>query len=307
MVKIVAKALCKNSACICKAIDRYLAKSDEDLAETLAKEGFAEAEKTVQIVNDIEEGIAGALKKQTKKLVRALNSSEEWEDVREKVDNLDDGIAETVESMTAEMFQEQIPEYANIYIKDTDSELVVSTIRTSTSKWISSWSARLGELMHVETHKQMTDVIDSAISNGKSISELAKQIQAGEWRTEYYQAKRVAMTEVLRAHSVAAQEAYIQSPAVTGKMWNHAGGSLKPRQNHVDMNGIIVPKGEPFTLIGADGVTYRPMMPRDSNLPAGEAVSCQCMMQPIVSEEVLGMSYEERKAMQDAVLAEDDS
>lgn len=307
MVKIVAKALCKNSACICKAIDNYLAKSDEDLAETLAKEGFAEAEKTVQIINEIEEGIGGALKKQTKKLVHVLNSSEDWEDAREKVDNLDDCIAETVESMTAEMFQEQIPEYANIYIKDTDSELVVSTIRTSTSKWISSWSARLGELMYVETHKQMTDVIDSAISNGKSISELAKQIQAGEWRTEYYQAKRVAMTEVLRAHSVAAQEAYMQSPAVMGKMWNHAGGSLKPRQNHVDMNGIIVPKGEPFTLIGADGVTYRPMMPRDSNLPAGEAVNCQCMMQPIVSEEVLGMSYEERKAMQDAVLAEDDS
>ena len=160
--------------------------------------------------------------------------------------------------------------------------------------------------MRVDTHKQMSEVIESAIANGKSIAELAKQIQEGGWRTEYYQAKRVAMTEVLRAHSVAQQEAYMQSPSVTEKMWNHAGGSLNPRQNHVNMNGIKVPKGEPFNLIGADGSIYLPMMPRDSNLPAVESINCQCIMQPIVSEDILGLSYEERKAMQEEILACDD-
>lgn len=66
------------------------------------------------------------------------------------------------------------------------------------------------------------------------------------------------------------------------------------------------PKGQPFTLIGADGNTYYPMTPRDVCLPPRESVNCHCLLQPVVSEEVLGLSLEERQALQAQAIAEDD-
>lgn len=67
----------------------------------------------------------------------------------------------------------------------------------------------------------------------------------GGWRTEYYQAKRVAVTEVLRAHSVAKEEAIQQSPVVDMKEWRHTGvHKIKPRPNHVAMDGQVVPKDQ---------------------------------------------------------------
>lgn len=73
-----------------------------------------------------------------------------------------------------------------------------------------------------------------------------------------------------------------------------------------DMDGVRVPKGQPFTLIGADGNTYYPMTPRDVCLPPRESVNCHCLLQPVVSEEVLGLSLEERQALQAQAIAEDD-
>ena len=71
----------------------------------------------------------------------------------------------------------------------------------------------------------------------------------GGWRTEYYQAKRVAVTEVLRAHSVAKEEAIQQSPVVDMKEWRHTGvHKIKPRPNHVAMDGQVVPKDQPCLL-----------------------------------------------------------
>ena len=74
----------------------------------------------------------------------------------------------------------------------------------------------------------------------------------------------------------------------------------------MDMDGVRVPKGQPFTLIGADGNTYYPMTPRDVCLPPRESVNCHCLLQPVVSEEVLGLSLEERQALQAQAIAEDD-
>lgn len=81
---------------------------------------------------------------------------------------------------------------------------------------------------------------------------------------------------------------------------------MEPRQNHVEMNGAKVPKKEPFELIGVDGITYYPMYPRDTILPAGESVNCHCINQPVISEQILGLSLDERKLLQAKAIAEDD-
>lgn len=68
----------------------------------------------------------------------------------------------------------------------------------------------------------------------------------------------------------------------------------------------MVDKDKPFKLIGADGVTYYPMFPMDPILPAGEAINCKCISQPIVDEDILGMSLEERQKLQQEIIDDDD-
>lgn len=91
----------------------------------------------------------------------------------------------------------------------------------------------------------------------------------------------------------------MQSPAVAEKMWRHTGSYRnEPRKNHVDMDGQRVRVDEPFELKGIKGGTYYPMYPRDSSLPPEESINCHCIAQPVVSEEILGLSLEERQRLQ---------
>ena len=99
----------------------------------------------------------------------------------------------------------------------------------------------------------------------------------------------------------------MQSPVVSEKMWKHTGEYRnEPRQNHVDMDGQRVPVNEPFELIGADGSIYNPMFPGDTILPPEERINCHCIEQPIVSEEILGLSLEERQRLQQQAIDEMD-
>lgn len=143
---------------------------------------------------------------------------------------------------------------------------------------------------------------------GKGIAEFTQALIDGGIRSERYRARATALTETLRAHSVAQQEALIQNPAVESKEWVHTGAYRNtPRENHVAMNGVIVPKDEPFVLEGADGVTYYPMYPRDPSLPPGESVNCHCIHRGVVNDDILGLPLEERKRLQqEAIDAMDD-
>jgi len=125
-------------------------------------------------------------------------------------------------------------------------------------------------------------------------------------RDDYYNARHVSITEILRAHSVAQQEAIIQNPAVEYKEWVHAGVfQTKPRQNHIAMNGVTARKDEPFQLFGADGSLYNPMYPRDSNLPPSEFMNCHCNHRGAVNENVLGLPLEERQRIQEEAINAD--
>ena len=185
--------------------------------------------------------------------------------------------------------------------------MVVDTIRQRTSDWISNWSVRLGELTKISTYESLAVFIENSISSGESIDKLTQHILDGHWRHERYQARRIALTEVLRAHSVAREEAIQQSPATETKEWVHTGShKIKPRANHVAMNGQIVLKHKPFVMVGRDGNTYYPKAPLDPLLPAGEVINCHCTHRGIVNEDILGMSLEERRALQQQIIEEDD-
>lgn len=310
----IADALIADADGLCDAIDLYLAKAADDLKNTLDDEGFAKPEHTVLAANSLERQIADALNAQTEGIIETLNQAEEdradSDELKKRVVALlvSDYIASDIEQTTLDMYEVETPQFANVYMEESDGELVVDTLRKRTSSWLQSWSKQLGELTKINTHQQITSLMEDSISNGESIADLTRKIQEGGWRNEYYQAKRFGLTETLRAHSVAREEAIQQSPADDQKEWRHTGGRKnEPRLNHVAMDGQIVPKDQPFVLIGRNGVTYYPMYPRDSNLPAAESINCHCIHRGIPNKDILGMSYEERKKMQDDFIKNDDA
>ena len=202
-------------------------------------------------------------------------------------------------------FSDDIPEYTAEYLKRVESDAVLDRIALTheTTAWISSWSDRLGEIMKLTDNTVIEKILSNGLKNGDSIADTAKKISDARIRDPGYRARRVAITETLRAHSVAQQESFMQSPAVEMKLWRHSGWREFARENHMAIDGQTVRKDEPFTLFGADGGVYNPMYPRDIVLPAGESINCGCISEPIVSEYVLGLSLEERNALRDEAIA----
>lgn len=297
-----------------KAIDNYIRKADDELEETLDSEGYTDAKGTVEEINKLEEGVADALDEQTKTFIDSLGEaaeqslslevffSDKWPELIEN-----DILADEIYQLFVDEFTEMMPKLVSNYLMETDAELVADQISKRTTAWIESWSEELADLMKLNSHTELEKILQDGLSEGKGIADITNDLMEGGIRNTRYEARRVAVTETLRAHSYAKEESLKQSPAVSGKEWVHTGAYRnQPRQNHVDMNGQIVGKDEPFKLIGKDGSTYYPMFPRDTNLPPGESVNCHCTHRAVVDEKVLGLSLEERKRMQAEIISADD-
>lgn len=308
----IAKAVMANADELLSALNEYIEKADDALEKTLKTEGYANPRESVEAINDFQEEVAALLEEQTKDLANTLEEAEAASDNSDELQRRinvmleDDTMQEDISELAVAMYEDIVPPLSTVYIQETEGDMVVETLRERTTSWFQSWGEALGELMRLNNHKQITNLIKTAVDDGISISDLTRKILDGGWRNEYYQAKRVAVTEVLRAHSVAREEAIQQSPASDQKEWRHTGAHKnEPRPNHVAMDGQIVSKNQPFELRGRDGNTYYPMYPRDPILPASESVNCHCIHRGIPNKDVLGLSYEERKRMQDDFIARD--
>jgi len=311
-----------------KAIDAYIEKADGDLEDTLDEAGFIDAEDTVKEIATLEDRVARALKKETKYIIDAAEQADNltafaaaWDENR-----LGDTIDEKLRKIFLEEFTTIIPKLTAGYIALSDPELAaasvtkavnvqidneaaVADITKRTTAWAESWSTELSGLMKLTSHEEIQKILVTGLREGQGVAEFTKAILDSGIRDEYYKARRVAITETLTAHSVAQQESFIQSPAVEEKEWIHTGSYRNtPRENHVAMSGQRVPTAAVFRLEGADGIIYYPLYPRDaSELPPGERVNCHCISQPIVSEDILGLSIEERRELQAQAIANDDA
>lgn len=301
--------MCQYCDPLLKAIDAYLAKANNDLTDSLKSAGFVKPKDTVKEIESLEDEITEALedevtyyRKKASKAVDLKALKKIWPEIVEG-----DTTDKTLAKLFAEDFEKNIPKLATAYIKQVDPQLTVSTITARTTAWASDWSGKLAELMKLDTQTEIEKLLTDTLKEGKSVADFTQALIDGEIRSERYRARSAALTETLRAHSVAQQEAITQNPAVESKEWVHTGEYRNsPRENHVAMNGVIVPKDEPFTLEGADGETYYPMYPRDPSLPPGESVNCHCIHRGIVNEDILGLSLEERKRLQQEAIGADD-
>lgn len=293
-----------------KAIDAYIAKKDDDLSDELKDAGYVDPKETVGDAEELEEQLAEAMDMDTEIIAEQLEQADSldefientWEVYREA-----SALADDIQDIVQNGLSAVIPRLASKYIKTTDSGLVVTALRQRTADWISSWSPQLGQIMKLTSHDGIQSILTDAMTQGKRVADVTRDLMDSGIRSNYARARQTALTEMLTAHSVAQQESYMQSPAVEGKEWRHTGARRnKPRKNHVAMDGQVVLKSEPFDLTGADGGSYKPMHPRDTNLPPGERINCHCITSPVVSEDVLGLSLSERKRLQAEAVAEDD-
>ncbi len=292
-----------------KAIDAFIAKEDKKLADELREAGFTEPEKTVEEISELEDSLAGALEQEMKYFKRKSKHAVDFEELKKIWPDIarGDNVEERLTAIFLEDFKKNIPALAAGYIKAIDPQLTVKTLTARTTAWAKNWSEELGRLMKLSSHEKIEQLLTDNLQNGKSIADFTRALMDEGIRKARYQARCAALTETLRAHSVAQQEAITQNPAVDRKEWVHTGNFRNtPRENHVAMSGVIVPKNEPFTLEGADGEIYHPMYPRDGVLPVGETANCHCIHRGIVNDEVLGLSLEERKLLQQKAIEEDD-
>ena len=264
-----------------KAIEAYLKKADDDLESTLEDEGRAEPEESVDSIDSIETGVENALEKQTKYLLKEIKKHK------------------TLSSLMAAGVLDEIFENDKCSAKISK----VISVSQRTLAWIDSWSGQLGNLMQITTHDALSDMIKHSFDKGEDIATLTQKIMESGIRDEYYRARTVAVTEVLRAHNVSRQEAAMQNPSITGKTWRHTGEHKnEPRENHVAMDGQTVDIDKPYTLTGADGTVYYPMYPVDPALPPEESINCHCISQDVVDDSILAMPLEDRQRMQQEAL-----
>ena len=300
--------MCASCSSLIKAIDAYIAKADDDLIEQLKAAGFQVDDDMLKTLQALEDEIAEALVEETAVFTTAVDAALDLQDFAEKIwpdIKLTDTLAATLSSIFAKRFEELMPGLVEAYLQITDRDLHLEQVSKKTAAWVQSWSEQLGEIMKLNSHNTIERLLTDGLQNGSSISEFTQSILDSGVRNEYYRARTVSVTEVLRAHSAAQQEAFMQSPAVTRKKWRHTGSrNNNARRNHVAMDGKVVDKEKPFVLKGADGSTYYPMFPRDPSLPVGETANCHCLDEPIVDDDILGLSLEERQELQRQAVAD---
>lgn len=292
------------------AIERLIAKADDDLEQTLEAEGFVAAGTAVEYVNAIEDAYSEAVGSYEDDLLKALQAatgvdnfiSDIWPGIKD-ADDLEKALKKIFKSQFDSMFRELTfnwvlgfnPDAADAFTDD-------GRITKPAEYFIKSWSEDLAKLMRLNTNTIIEDVLLQAAEKGLSIDETADLIADRGIRSAGYRSRRVALTEVLRTESYAELEGMRQDPYTIKKVWKHTDAAIEPRENHIAMDGQTAYVDEPFELVGADGATYHPMCPRDTSLPAKETVNCHCIMGREKDDKILGMTLEELKAARLAVM-----
>jgi hypothetical protein len=140
------------------------------------------------------------------------------------------------------------------------------------------------------------DIIEQvgrAIDGGKEFSGLFSPI--GE------RATMIATNEILRVHSMAAQDRLEdlsgQLPGIM-KKWAHVPIARVPRFAHLQADGQVRDVAEPFD-VGGEQLMY----PRDPNGSPENTINCHCLLIPEVSKDMLQPSESQKRLLKNLGLS----
>ena len=302
-----------NVTSLMSAIERYIAKADDNLEEKLSEEGYVNAAGVVKAINDLEDSVRDALEAEAESFWEILNEADDIESFLDdtwSTVSTSEELKEVLRKLFRKKFDEMLRQFTFEWIlsdaPDYAPAIDDERITKPAEQFIKDWSQQLADIMNLTTKDSIERILLDAQEKGWSIDDTAKIISDSGIRQPGYRSRRVALTEVLRIESYAQQEAMVQNPLAYAKKWKHVLSS-NPRENHMAINGQQVFKRETFTLTGADGATYRPLCPRDTSLPASESVNCHCLMEMVADESALGMSKEEWVKARSQVMDEVDA
>ncbi|GIN39038.1 hypothetical protein J19TS1_19870 [Heyndrickxia oleronia] len=293
-----------------KSINLFIKKAEEDDEEKLTDvvPDFPGLESIPDMVEEYEKKIASLLREQRKRFVNGIKGFTA-KDNKETLEALlqyflndlfvADEFVDDFSDETADFLQMTIEELCKQLMESIDKDVAFDTLSLSTLKWISDWSSNLAEIMKLNTHEAVEKLLKEGIENGDSIQQIELKMKDLP-QFDRKRARTTAITEVLTASSKAQWESYMQSPAVMGKKWKHSGSKKNtPRPAHVDLDGTVVGIDEKFDVNG-----HEADFPRDPSLPASERVNCHCVLGPVVDEDIIGLTKEEKEKLRQEALKE---
>ncbi|MBT2727849.1 hypothetical protein J7E63_12960 [Bacillus sp. ISL-75] len=277
---------------------------DEDITDLVPE--FPGLEKLPKYIEDYEKKLAKLLRSQRKYF---LNGAKEYVqkaiNVKGLLDYLSknlfgsDPFLEDMEKLTKDFLSLTITDLTAEIMGAIDKDVAFNILSKKTTDWIDTWSKDLADLMKLNTHEALEGELKKVIEAGGSIQDAEIAIKDLP-QFDRKRARTTALTEILTASSHSQWEAYKQSPAVTKKMWKHSGArKIKPRKAHQDMDRTEVGVDDKFDVNG-----HEADYPRATSLPPGERINCHCAMGPVVDEDILGLSKEEKEKLREEALKE---
>ncbi|MBM0064938.1 phage minor head protein [Alkalicoccobacillus gibsonii] len=294
-----------------KNINSFIRKETEDdqsLGDDLPD--FPGKDKVEQLVEDFETTVARLLRRQRKRYLDVLRSFVAKDDtetlqailtyLQSEFFDADLFAAELAEE-ASRFLRMTVEEFAGVIMDAIDQDIQFEVLSSRSTSWIEEWSEELGELMQTSTQKSVEKILVEGIKEGHGIDKIEAELaELPDFSRD--RARKTAITEVLTASSVAHQESFSQSPAVTGKRWKHSGvKSITPRQNHMALDGTVVGVDEDFEIPDSGELAQHP---RDTKLSAKERINCHCVLGPVVDEDIFGLSKEEKEEIRRQALEE---
>lgn len=151
-------------------------------------------------------------------------------------------------------------------------------VRTDVAKRID----RMASGFNAETKKMLQKTVAEGVTNGESVGQIKKRVEAVFTESKGYRAERIARTETLYASNSAAVEAYAQTGYITKMEWL---ADADPCQFCAELNGTVVSITSSFaelgtTLTGADGGIFNVDYTSVDAPPAHP--NCECTVIPVV-------------------------
>lgn len=289
-----------------KSLESFIKSEDDELKKKLPKE-LEGLDDIIADVNEYEKKLAKLLKAEKKHFINGINAhiskavslKSLLKFVTETLFKTDT-LAEDIAKMTKKFFKGTVEKTVEFTMDIIDKDVAFDTLSDRTTTWIDEWSSELGNIMKLSSHDAVKRVLNNALKEGKSIQKVVEELEVLP-QFDRVRARRTAITEILTANSVSQLEAYRQSPSVTKKRWRHSGAKrIDPREYHMNtLDGQEIGVDEEFDVDG-----HPAQHPRDTRLPASERVECHCVLQPVVDNDILGLSAEEKEKIRQEALPE---